>query len=115
LGNTAAEALEAAGIICNRNAIPYDPNPPFYPSGLRLGTPAITSQGMKEKEMRPIGSFIASIIKGVALQKKKMGFSQDQEKKSETRKKIIAQTPSIKKIKQEVRKLCAKFPLKKEY
>jgi len=52
IGNLAAEALEEAGIVLNYNAVPYDPNPPFYPSGIRLGTPGITSRGMKEKEMK---------------------------------------------------------------
>ncbi|MBI2641671.1 serine hydroxymethyltransferase, partial [Candidatus Roizmanbacteria bacterium] len=51
LGNTAAEALEEAGIVLNRNKVPFDPNPPFYPSGIRMGTPGLTSRGMKEREM----------------------------------------------------------------
>ena len=46
-----AEAMEAVGIVINRNSVPFDPNPPFYPSGLRIGTPGTTSRGMKEKEM----------------------------------------------------------------
>lgn len=54
LGNTAAEALEEVGIIVNRNAIFNDPNPPFYPSGLRMGTPGITTRGIKEKEIKLI-------------------------------------------------------------
>jgi glycine hydroxymethyltransferase len=54
LGNTLAEGCDAAGIVFNRNGVPFDPNPPFYPSGIRLGTPGITSRGMKEKDMRKI-------------------------------------------------------------
>ncbi len=66
IGNIVAEALEVAGIVVNRNSVPHDPNPPFYPSGIRLGTPAITTRGMKEKEMRQIGSWIAQVIREVS-------------------------------------------------
>ncbi|MDP1722776.1 MAG: serine hydroxymethyltransferase [Candidatus Gottesmanbacteria bacterium] len=66
IGNIAAEALEVASIVVNRNSVPHDPNPPFYPSGIRLGTPAITTRGMKEKEMRQIGEWIVSVIKEVS-------------------------------------------------
>lgn len=66
IGNIAAVALEVAGIVVNRNSVPHDPNPPFYPSGIRLGTPAITTRGMKEKEMRQIGEWIVSIIKEIS-------------------------------------------------
>ncbi len=66
VGNIAAEALEAAGIVVNRNSVPHDPNPPFYPSGIRLGTPAITTRGMKETEMKVIGKWIAEVIKEVS-------------------------------------------------
>lgn len=66
IGNIAAEALEVAGIVVNRNSVPHDPNPPFYPSGIRLGTPAITTRGMKEKEMKQIGVWIAQVIRQVS-------------------------------------------------
>lgn len=66
VGNVVAEALERAGIVVNRNSVPHDPNPPFYPSGIRLGTPAVTTRGMKEKEMREIGSLIAHVIAEVS-------------------------------------------------
>lgn len=66
IGNIAAEALEAAGIVVNRNSVPHDPNPPFYPSGIRLGTPAITTRGMKENEMRQIGKWIAQVIREIS-------------------------------------------------
>ena len=61
-GKEAQELLEAAGIVTNRNTIPYDPYGPFNPSGIRLGTPAITTRGLKEKEMKHIASWIAQVI-----------------------------------------------------
>jgi glycine hydroxymethyltransferase len=50
------------GISTNRNTIPYDPAGPFKPSGIRLGTPAITTRGMKEPEMRQVGRWIAEAL-----------------------------------------------------
>jgi glycine hydroxymethyltransferase len=61
-GNVIADALEVAGIVANRNSVPGDLMPPFYPSGLRLGTPAITTRGMKEKEMKRIAEWILKVI-----------------------------------------------------
>ncbi|MFA6227788.1 MAG: serine hydroxymethyltransferase [Patescibacteria group bacterium] len=62
-GKIAADALERAEIYANANMIPYDPAKPLNPSGLRLGTAALTTRGMKEKEIRLIGLWIAEIIK----------------------------------------------------
>jgi len=114
-GKTAAQALEKAGIVTNRNAIPNDPNPPFYPSGLRLGTPGVTSRGMEEEEMEKIGSFIAEIIKDVSSIKREMGVSLDEEKKAKVRKEIIEKSEIILEIGKKVKELCSKFPLKTEY
>ena len=61
-GLKAATTLERAGIVCNFNAIPYDPNPPRHPSGIRLGTPSITTRGLKEPEMARIADWIVRIL-----------------------------------------------------
>jgi glycine hydroxymethyltransferase len=61
-GKDAEKALEAALITVNKNTIPFDQNKPFVASGLRIGTPAVTTRGMKEAEMREIGRLIAEII-----------------------------------------------------
>ena len=84
VGADAANLLEEAGITVNKNSIPYDPAGPFKPSGIRLGTPAITTRGMKEKEMRQIAAWINQ---------------------------VISNPSSVKKIREEVKKLCKKFPL----
>jgi len=61
-GREAQDRLEKNGIIVNRNTVPYDARSPFDPSGIRLGTPALTSRGMKEKEMRTVARFIKDIL-----------------------------------------------------
>ncbi|MEK7124425.1 MAG: serine hydroxymethyltransferase [Patescibacteria group bacterium] len=83
-GAEAQDLLEKAGITINKNSIPYDPAGPFKPSGIRLGTPAITTRGMKEPQMRQIAQWINE---------------------------VILNPSSAKKIAQEVKKLCKKFLL----
>jgi len=61
-GKDAAAALDAAGIICNKNTIPFDKNSPFVTSGIRIGTASVTTRGMKEPEMQRIGTWIADIL-----------------------------------------------------
>ncbi len=86
-GKQAEAALDLANITVNKNTIPYDPRKPFDPSGIRLGTPTLTSRGMKEKEMKEVGSLMARAIKGW-------------DKPSE-----------LEGVKKEVLALCAKFPI----
>ena len=65
-GRKAAKALDAAGIVCNFNTVPYDPRKPFSPSGIRLGTPAVTSRGMGPAEMRQIAKWMDAALSHVA-------------------------------------------------
>ncbi len=115
LGNTVAEACEAAGIVLNRNSVPYDPNPPFFPSGIRLGTPGITSRGMKEKEMKLIANWINQVVEGLSETKKRQAIGTDKEKKRDTRNQLIQKTAIIKQVGKQVKLLCRRFPIKKAY
>jgi len=115
LGKTAAWALEEAGIILNYNTIPDDPQPPFYASGIRLGTPGVTSRGMKEKEMEKIGLWIHQVIEKVSQIKKQMKINTLEERKKETRLEIVAKTKVVKEIKTAVKGLCRKFPIPDNY
>ncbi|HLM83585.1 MAG TPA: serine hydroxymethyltransferase [Candidatus Bathyarchaeia archaeon] len=107
------DALDAAGITLNKNTIAKDPSSPFYPSGVRLGTPFVTVRGMKEKEMEKIGDWIARVMEEI----KNFEFPADKKKIKPTLvrfRKFIAASKELKKIKGEVKKLCAKFPLYKD-
>src|SRR5438067_10272651 len=87
LGSEAEKALGAAGITVNKNAIPFDTNPPMKPSGVRIGTPAVTTRGMREDEMRRIGRWIAQAL----------------ENRTDAAK--------LRRIRDEVLELCETFPL----
>jgi glycine hydroxymethyltransferase len=65
-GKEAQTALENAGITANRNAIPFDQNPPFNPSGMRFGSPAVTTRGFREPEMQELAGLIARILDNIA-------------------------------------------------
>lgn len=68
LGTQVAYAMDVAGMYANRNTIPSEPVNPFYPSGVRLGTPLVTTRGMRAQEMRQIARWIAAVVKHVAAQ-----------------------------------------------
>ena len=86
-GKKAAKALDRAGIVCNYNAIPNDPRKPFSPSGIRIGTPAVTSRGMGEAEMRQIAGWMDRVV----------GAPEDEEQ--------------VERVRSEVQEFCAAFPV----
>ena len=90
LGKLAAIALENAGIVTNANTVPFDPSTPFKPSGVRIGTPSVTTRGMKKNEMEKIGTWLVSILKDPKSQELQN------------------------KIKREVKQMCVDFPIQPE-
>ena len=89
-GDVVADALDKAHITCNKNAIPFDPMPPKITSGIRVGTPAGTTRGFKEKEFELVGNLIADVIDA-------LGTNQQEEVITEVAKKVV--------------KLCEDFPI----
>ncbi len=109
-GTQAAYALDVAGIYANRNTIPNEPCSPFYPSGLRLGTPLVTTRGMKEAEMVMIGEWIVrtlAVIKDWQLPANKRDYTAFVEKF----KQFADSQPELAAIAEEVRSVAQKFPL----
>jgi glycine hydroxymethyltransferase len=86
-GKVAEKRLEEAGITVNKNTIPFDPEKPFVTSGIRIGTPALTTRGMKEPEMKAIGDMIARVLKDIENDA------------------VVAE------VREEIRELCERFPL----
>ena len=85
-GKVAERGLEKAGITVNKNAIPFDPEKPAVTSGVRIGTPAVTTRGMREEEMRLIGQLIAEVLQDVANEGRQ------------------------RRVREKVRELCQQFP-----
>jgi len=86
-GKEIEKALEKAGMTVNKNTVPFDPQTPFITSGIRIGTPAVTTRGMKEKEMKIIAEFIHRVISNLSNEK------------------------IYQEVEEEVKDLCQKFPL----
>lgn len=108
-GNVVAEALEVAGIITNRNSVPHDTEPPFYPSGIRLGTPALTTRGMGGAEMKKIAAWIATTIQEVTSYK----LPEEKEKRRpfmQEFKNAISTNENLLNISREIEELCTRFP-----
>ena len=80
-GKISEESLDRAGITCNKNAVPFDEEKPFITSGLRIGTPAVTSRGFKETEMLKIGQLIGKILNGLSQDKENISIIEDEVKK----------------------------------
>lgn len=91
-GKAAEESLERAGLTCNKNAIPFDPEKPFVTSGIRLGTPAGTTRGFGVAEFKAIGNLIGDVLDGLAASP-------------------TDNSAAEKKAKAEVAKLCSQFPI----
>lgn len=109
-GALAAYALECANIIVNKNGVPNDPMPPFYPSGIRLGTPAITTRGLKEKDMKKVADWMDRVIsacKESSLPKNK----EDRGAFFKEFKKKISKNPEVLKVAKEVKTFASKLPL----
>jgi glycine hydroxymethyltransferase len=94
-GKETEESLERAGLTCNKNAIPFDPQSPFVTSGVRLGTPAGTTRGFGVEEFKLIGNLIGDVLDGL---------SENKEDNSQTEARV----------KKQVEELCAKFPIYSE-
>ena len=110
MGLQAAFAMDVAGIYANRNTIPNEPMSPFYPSGIRLGTPLVTTRGMKEEEMKKIAQWIVRVIDHIKDEKlpedkkARKAFIKDFREKAKKDKVLLT-------IRKEVEEMAQTFPL----
>lgn len=110
MGYQAQFALEEVGITVNRNTVPGEEASAFYPSGVRLGTPAITTRGMKEVDMKKIAGWILQVLEEI----RGMDLPKEQEKRKDFLKEIkqkLRENENLKKIKKEVEEFAGKFPV----
>ncbi len=111
-GTFLSDALEEVGITLNKNTIPKDESSPFYPSGVRLGTPFVTVRKMKEPEMEKIAEWIYRVTQEI----EKYKFPQIKDYRGKVLKKFkeeLMKNEELKNIRKEVKELCKKFPLYK--
>ncbi|MBU1519164.1 serine hydroxymethyltransferase [Patescibacteria group bacterium] len=102
-------ALDMAGITLNKNTIPREQASPFYPSGVRLGTPSVTTRGMKAPQMRQIARWIIEVMK--EIEKHELPENKTERSKYlQEFKTIMKKNKELTRIKQEVKTLCKKFP-----
>lgn len=110
MGYQAQYALEEAGITVNKNTIPNEPASPFYPSGIRLGTPALTTRGMKEKDMVKIAGWIKKALEEI----RGLDLPKDQDARKDFLKdvkKTLHENKNLKKIRAEVRAFAQDYPV----
>ena len=91
-GRDAEISLERAGITCNKNGIPFDPQKPTVTSGIRLGSPAATTRGFGPEEFRAVGSYIVEVLRALARRPADNGAAEAR-------------------VREDVRNLCARFPI----
>jgi glycine hydroxymethyltransferase len=91
-GDIAEKSLDRAGITCNKNGIPFDPEKPTVTSGIRLGTPAATTRGFGATEFKQVGAFIGRVLGGLASHPESNGKNEQE-------------------VREEVKALCRRFPI----
>jgi len=106
-GRQAESAVRACGITLNRNSLPFDPNGPWYTSGLRLGTPAVTTLGMKVDDMKEIAAVLRQVLGGTKPEKIQKAGEPD----SLSRAKYVTDPAAAKNARERVGRLLGRFPV----
>ena len=104
------EALDRVGITVNKNTIPGEPSSAFYPSGIRLGTPAATTRGMREQEMDRLAEWIAAVGEEIREFQLPKGPAERTARLGEFRR-AIQENPRLARMREDVREFCLKFPV----